>query len=458
MEKIENLNDIKDKVFKHLFVQIPGKPASWLKEPGHMRILVKGEGIRVTDIKGNTYIDGAAGWQYGLIGHGRKEVADAIRNQAIELAICAPEFINIPVVKLATKLAEITPGGFTKVSFCNSGSESVEIAMKMAKQYHVLNGEPRRHKVISRRGSYHGNTWGAMSIQGCMRHLLSYFDPMVPMAIRVPQPYCYRCDYGLSYPGCNIECAREIERVIVNESPENISSVIGEPVSFSSLVAIPPPEYWPTVRSICNKYGVLLINDCVLTGFGRTGKWFACEHWAYLPDIINFAKGLTSGYIPMGGVITTSEIANVVESGPDMGLISLSTWGGNPNSAAGALANIAVIEQENLVENSAKMGKYMLDGFKDRLMGHPIIGDIRGIGLMIGIEMVADKKTKIFFDSKLDVPERMLKKLEENRFLCRQFATTLLLSPPLCITKNDVEEIIDILDKIIISLAKDLGY
>ncbi len=448
--------NLREKVFKHIF--LPFRSLSWYKEPGRLKILVKGEGIRVTDIEGKTYIDGAAGWQFGLVGHGRIEIGDAIRNQAAELAIVAPEFVNIPAVRLAEKLAEITPGDLAKVAFCNSGSEAVESAMKIAKQYHVLNSEPRRHKIISRRGSYHGVTWGCMSLWGVYRHVASYFEPMMPQTIRVFPPYCYRCDFGLSYPNCNLQCAQEIGRVIANEGSQSVSAVVGDTVSHSNGVAVPPPEYWPMVRSICDKYGVFLINDEVITGFGRTGKWFACEHWDYLPDIIAFAKGITSGYIPCGGAITTAAIAATVESDSDTGLVNFPTWGGNPDSAAGALANIAIIEREKLVENSAKMGKYLLEGFKDRFYRHPIVGDIRGIGLMLGVEMVADKKTKAFFPAEVNFFDRAYQKLEDNGMLARDFESTIILTPPLCLTKNDADEIITRMDKIIGGLAKDLGY
>ena len=448
--------EMREKAFKHIFM--PYRSLSWYKRPGNLRIFVKGDGVRITDIEGKTFIDGAAGWQFGLVGHGRREIGDAIRNQTADLAIIAPEFANIPAIKLAEKLAEITPADMTKVAFCNSGSEAVETGMKMAKQYHVMNNEPRRHRVISRRGSYHGITWGCMSIMGVYRDVISYFDPMVPMAIRVCPPYCYRCDFGLSYPGCDLQCAREIERVIINEGSRTISAIVGDTVSHSCGVVVPPPEYWPMVRSICDKYGVLLINDEVVVGFGRTGKWFCCEHWDYVPDIICFAKGVTSGYIPMGGAITNPRIAAKIESGSDTGLVNLPTWGGNPNSATGALANLAIIEREKLVENSAKMGEYLLEGFKDRLSQSPIVGDIRGIGLMHGIEMVANKKTKASFPPEVEIFNRTYKKMEEEGIIARDFDSTIVLTPPLCVTKNDADDIINKMAKVVTGLAKDLGY
>jgi len=451
-----NVKEAREKVFKHIF--LPYRSLSWYQEPGRLKVFVKGDGVRITDMEGNTYLDGAAGWQFGIVGHGRTEIGDAIRNQISELAVIAPEFVNMSCLELAEKLAGIAPGDLTKVAFCNSGSEAVEAGMKMAKQYHVLNGEPTRHKVISRRGSYHGVTWGCMSIMGVYRDMLSYFDPMVPMGIRVFHPYCYRCDFGLSYPSCDLQCAREIERVIVNEGPQNVSAVIGDTVSHSLGVVVPPPEYWPMVRSICDKYGILLISDEVVVGFGRTGKWFCCEHFDFLPDIICFAKGVTSGYIPCGGAITTPQIAAKIESGTNIGLVNFPTWGGNPVSTAGALANLAIIERESLVENSANIGKYMLEGLKDRLSDHRIVGDIRGLGLLLGIEMVADKKMRAPFPAETDFVNRAIKKMEDEGMIARDFLSTIVLTPPLCLSKSDADEMIDIMERVVDGLANDLGY
>ena len=451
----DDIETLREDAFRHMF--LPFRPASWYREPGHLKFIVKGEGVRVTDTEGKTYLDGAAGWQFGAVGHGRIEIGDAIRNQIKDLAIVAPEFANIPATKLAKKLAEIMLGNLTKVAFCNSGSEAVETAMKIAKQYHVLNGNPTRNKVITRRGSYAGWTWGCMSVGGVYRQLFSYFEPMVPVALRVSPPYCYRCDFGLSYPACELQCVREIERVIQNEGPENISAVLGEPISHSNYVAIPPNEYWPEVRSICDKYGILLINDEVITGFGRTGKWFGCQNWSYSPDIISFAKGMSSGYIPAGGAATTAEIADKVESGPFMGLVSFPTWGGNPVSSAGVLANIAIIERENLVENSARMGKYFLDSLRDTLSRYTIVGDIRGIGLLIGIELVADRKTKTHFDPELNIVYKIFEKMESKGLLARDFESTIILTPPLCITKTDLDEMTSILDGVVGELASEVG-
>lgn len=276
------------------------------------------------------------------------------------------------------------------------------------------------------------------------------------MARHVAHPYCYRCEYGLTYPDCGILCAKEIENIIQFEDPMTVSAMLGEPISHSNYVALPPPEYWPMVRSICDKYGVLLINDEVITGFGRTGKWFGSMHYDIQPDIITFAKGITSGYIPMGGAITTTEIATKFDNG--ITVMNMSTWGGNPVSAAGALANVSIIERENLVENSAKMGEYMLEGMKDRLLSSPIVGDIRGIGLMICIELVADKKTKAFFKPEQDVTNMIFDEMYSQGLLFRLFGSNIIFTPALSIGKSDIDEIITILGRIIGTIAKNLGY
>jgi len=443
---------IRKETFDHFIY--PCRSWEFLEKPGRFKTFVKGEGVRITDIEGRTFIDGAAGWQFCSVGEGRTEIGDAIRDQINNSVSVAAEYNNIPRTKLATKLAELAPGNLTKVAFCNSGSEAVETALKMAKQYHVLNGEPTRFKVIGRRGSYHGWTWGTMSIGGAIRNLIADFEPLGSMARHVAQPYCYRCEYGLQYPGCNLLCAREIENVIQFERPRTVSAVIGEVVSHSAYICPPPPEYWPMVRSICDKYGVLLIDDEVITGFGRTGKWFGCMHYDYVPDILSFAKGVTSGYIPLGGAITSSKIASKFEG--SVPFSSYPTWGGNPVSATGALVNIAIIERENLVENSAKMGNYLLEGLQT-LLKYPIVGDVRGIGLMCAVELVADKKTKAFFSPELDVHGRVFAKLEREGLLCREFETSILLTPALCITKSDINDIVTIMEKVVSEVSKELS-
>lgn len=452
----EEALEIREKALKHMFVAV--RSTDWLKKPGHFKTFVKGEGVRVKDINGKSYIDGAAGWQFGVVGHGRTEIGDAIREQINNVAIVAPEYTNLPAVRLAERLSNLTRGDMQRVGFCNSGSEAVDTAMKMARQYHVLNGDRGRFKVIARHGSYHGWTWGAMSVNGCREsYPIYYFEPLLQMARFGPQPYCYRCELDKEYPGCDMACVKAIEKIIQFEGPETVSAVLGEPVSHSNNVAVPPPEYWPEMRKMCDKYGVLIINDEVVTGFGRTGKWFAYQNWPFVPDVMTFAKGITSGYIPAAGAMCTPKISEQFDGGDDRKFFQISTWGGNPVSAAGALANLDILERENLVENSAKMGAYMLEGLSE-LKKSPIVGDVRAIGLCACVEFVADKKTKEFFNPELEVVDKLFMAVEEEGLLCREFGTSLLLTPPLTISKVEVDEVVAILDRVCSKLSKELGY
>ena len=450
----EEAVELRDEWLEHVFV--PLRSTEWLRKEGHYRTFVKGRGVRVTDSLGKTFIDGASGWQYGAVGQGRTEIGEAMLAQMDEVAVVAPEYCAIPVMKLAAKIAELTPGDLSRVAFCSTGSEAVETALKMAKQYHVRQGEPMRHRVIARHGSYHGWTYGCMSVCGNRGLPIKEFEPLAPIGRFVHQPYCYRCELGLDYPSCDVRCARDIETLIQFEGPETVSAVLAEPISHACYVAVPPAEYWPIVRSICDKYGVLLIVDEVITGFGRTGKWFAISHWDVVPDIMTVAKGLTSGYIPAAGTIATTSVSNAFIGGDETPFYQIATWGGSPIAAAGALANIAIIERENLVENSAKMGRVLLDGL-DSLREYPIVGDVRGLGLCACIELVADKKSKAGFAPELAVIDRIYEGIEEGGLLAREFGSNILLTPPLPISQGEVEEVVAILDRVIATIAQEVS-
>jgi len=417
-------------------------------------IMVKGEGIRVMDSEGKTYIDGQSGMWVLEVGHGRKEIADAVYAQMQDLAYTTSfmGFIGnrpmgatttLPAIKLAAKLAEITPGDLNKVSFANGGSEAVETALKMTRQYQVNNGHPRKFKFISRRGSYHGNTYGCMAVCPSLGSRHPIFEPLPPIGLQVFPPHCYRCDFGLEYPGCGIQCAEEIERVIRYHDPELIAGVIIDPVSIAQGgCVVPPKEYLPRVREICDKHEILLIDDEVINGFGRTGKMFACEHWGVVPDIMTLAKGIVSGYVPCAAIIAKDGIAAKFE-GRENAFLHGYTFGGNPVSCTAALTNIEIIEREGLVENAAKMGKYMLDRLQP-LYEHPTVGDIRGLGLALTIDLVKDKKTKEHFP--LEVSSS-LAGIVLQMGLRVNAGEHLNIAPPLIITQEEADEIIDIVDK-----------
>lgn len=438
------------------YVWIPNKQWNDLAKQGGFTIFVEGKGCKLTDIDGNTWLDGYAGLMLANVGYGHKEIADAAHAQMYKLNFFPDHQISIPTIKLAAKLAEITPGTLSRSFFVNSGSESIEAAVKIAKKYQRNAGFPNRYKVISRKGGYHGGSYLTMTL-GVTPDANGWIDyvPLVPGVVHIAQPYCYQCEFGLEYPNCNLECARDLERVIKFESPELVAAVVMETVSHPPGVIVPPAEYWPMIRSICNKYGVLLINDEVVCAFGRTGKMFGVEHWDIVPDIMCVAKGLSSGYLPIGSAIVRKEVFDKFIGGAKETFRHSCTFSGHPVTCAAALANIDIIEKEDLVENSATMGEHLKNGLKE-LSKHPIVGDVRGIGLMCAVEFVKDKKTKQPFSAEDGLRRKILQKFNEVRFIARVGVSHIKIMPPLCISKGEVEEIVTIIEKAITEVEREM--
>ena len=431
-----------------------------LRAPGGMKVFTKGEGCYLTDIEGKTYLDGLSGGAFVTnIGHGRSEVAAAMAQQANQLAYVTPyNFVAPPTIKLAVKLGELAPGNLNRVFFVSGGSEAVETAVKIAKQYHWLNGDQKRTKVISRRGSYHGSTLYAMSITGASHEYNNkIFSPLVPGCVQVPSHNCYRCEYKLKYPQCEVLCVDMIERAILHEGPETIAAIIAEPVPAAASIYPPPAEYLPRLRNIADKYGILLILDEVINGFGRTGRMFACEHWGMVPDIMTVAKGITSGYAPMGAAITGPKVTECFETsqGRESGLNHVISFGGHAASAAAALKNIEILEHEKLVENSAKMGAYLLEGLNE-LKKYPIVGDVRGLGLLAAVELVRDKKTRETFRPEDQMPARVTAHMQELGLLARTYQVV-EFGPPLNAGRVEIEKIIDVMEKTIVWFSKETG-
>jgi adenosylmethionine-8-amino-7-oxononanoate aminotransferase len=338
-------------------------------------VLERGEGALLYDAEGREYLDALSGGVFAVLaGYGREEIARAMYEQAKRLPYTSPYGTTSAVtVELARKLAELTPGDLGASFFCNSGSEAVEAAIKLARQYHEAIGEGRRYKVISLRRAYHGSTVGALSATGWSPGFSVFrrsADPMVPAAgfANAMPAYCYRCELGLTYPGCDLACATTIEQAILGGDPELVSCVILEPVMATGGCIVPPLGYLAKVREVCDRYGVLLIADEVVCGFGRTGRWFGVDHFDVVPDVMVVAKGLTSGYAPMAAAIARREIAEAIPV-----FFNVHTYGGHPVSAAAALANIGIIEREHLVENAATVGSHMI-GLLEGLREHPIVG------------------------------------------------------------------------------------
>ncbi|MEJ2130765.1 MAG: aspartate aminotransferase family protein [Gammaproteobacteria bacterium] len=408
------------------------------------RILVEGDGCIVKDIEGREYIDGMSALWLVNAGHGRKEIADAMARQASTLAYASSTAATtIPAIQLATLLAEITPGDLNTVFFCSGGSEAVESAVKIARQYHYFKGEPKRLKIIGRRGSYHGATHAAMSVSGTRSSSEPHGSPFMYGTMHVSPPYCYRCDYNHTYPSCDVYCVHAIEQLIEYENPKSVAAVIAEPISASNGIVVPPKEYLPRLREICDKHGVLLIVDEVINGFGRTGKMFASEHWDLVGDIMTMAKGLSSGYVPIGAAICRPHVVEAFEG--ENRLSHLLTFGGHAVACAAALANLEIIQREKLVDNSAIMGKRLLKQLEE-LKSHPIVGDVRGLGLLCGVELVKDRETKEKFEGEGDELKFMTQRLQDKGLLTRA-GNVISLAPPLCIKKEQVDRIVEIIDE-----------
>jgi len=446
--KAGEVQELRDKAKEHLWLSM-----RQLEAPGGVPIFIGEEGSRVTDVDGKSYIDGFAGLMYKNVGYGRKEIADAAYAQMLEFTSPPGQGSTVPAIRLAEKLAQITPGSLGKSFLTTGGAEAIECAVKMVKQYQRNAGFPNRYKIIARTGEYHGGSHLTMSLGKHSGTAWAPYEPLVPSIRHVPQPYCYRCPMGLEYPDCGVACAKELDRVIEFEGKEMVAAFIMTGICQSTPVMKPPAEYAPMVRSICDKHGVLLIDDEVVSGFGRSGKMFAVEHWEMVPDIMTVAKGMISGYLPIGACITKTELSEKFQ-GEQQAFRHIITYGGMPACCAAALVNIDILEREKLPERAAAMGEYFSKK-AEALYEHRIVGDIRGIGLMWGIELVKDKKTK----EKLgrDDDRKVMEKLSEGGLLIAVNAGVIRFLPPLVITESEIDESIAIMDKAIGEFEKELS-
>ena len=298
---------------------------------------------------------------------------------------------------------------------------------------------------------------GALALGGSHLYPKLDYEPLMPGVFHVPQPLPYRCEYGGQTPEeCAELCVNAVEEMIKFQDPETIAAVFAEPISSPLGCVVPGNNYWPRLREICDKYGVLLVADEVITGFGRTGKMFATEHWGVVPDMMTVAKGITSGYIPMGGCITRGEISDAFVGSVKSSFKHVITFGGHPVAAAAALKNIQIMENEGMVANAAEQGTYLLDGLKEMKEKYHIIGDVRGLGLFCGMEIVADRETKEYFPAEADVAGRITSGFAENGLLLRG-GDRMNVAPPLCITRGEVDDLINIMDKVFDQVNKDIG-
>ncbi len=414
-------------------------------------VITRGQGSRVFDQDGKSYLDLTAGLTRPvLVAYGRKDLAQPIAIQAAELAYFTPmHFANPRAIELAEALAGLTPGKIANFLFVCDGSEAVESAMKLAKQYHYYRGDKGRFKVISRRGAYHGVTSLALRALGTALTMRQAMEPLAPGSVFVESPYCYRCALHLSYPACDLACARDLRRIIEFEGPEQISAFIGEPIQQGFGALAPPPGYWELIREICNDYGILLIIDEVICGFGRTGRWFGIEHFGVQPDIMTMAKGISSGYVPLGAVGCTDEVIDPVDT-----LEHLHTYANHPVACAAGLKNIEILKQERLIERSAQVGGYFLESLR-LLEDYPIVAEVRGTGLWLGLDFTVDKRTRAMFP--VDRLWNLVGRAQGEGLIIKLMGNALELAPPLTIDRDEIDEGVGILHACIAEETKYMG-
>src|SRR5919107_797797 len=416
----------------------------WSKLP----VIVSGEGSYVTDDKGNTYIDGLAGLYTTQVGHGRTELADAAHKQMKELGFFPNWSFQHPrSLELAAKIAEIAPGDLNSTFFVSSGSEAVETAMKLARQYHEANGEPDRRKFVSRNVAYHGTTMGALSLTG----IPAFKEPFDPL----PEGFLHVANTRQDPEGA----ADAIEVA----GPKTVAAVFLEPVQNGGGCLVPPPDYWKRVREICDKHGVLLVSDAVICAFGRLGEWFGIERFDVVPDMTSFAKGVTSGYLPMGGVVVNEKMSATLEGNAPM-FMHGSTFGGHPVSSAVASENIDIIEREGLLKNVHDLEGYFGEELRRMAADHPIVKEVRGMGFFWAVEVKPERVDGTPLEG--DEYEKyfkgvVTKKLLEGGLICRfddKEDPVIQFSPALVADKEIISKIAGITDHALTELERELGY
>ena len=385
----------------------------------------RAEGVYFWDANGKKYIDFSSQLMNLNIGHQHPRVIKAIQDQAAKLVYAHPSMATEARALAGRKIAEVAPGHLNKSFFCLGGAEANENAIKFARFF------TGKHKILARYRSYHGATYGAIALTGDYRRLP--VEPVMPGSVHFLDPYCYRCPFGWTKETCHRECIAHVDEVIQYEGPDHIAAIIMEGVTGSNGLLVPPDDYWPRIRQLCDKYKILLISDEVMSGWGRTGKWFAVDNWDVVPDIITTAKGITAGYVPLGATIVSDAIAAYFN---DRMLWAGLTYSAHPLSCAAAVATIDVYREDGLIENAVRMGAKLgarLEQIKEK---HASVGDVRYIGLFSALEIVSNKKDKQPIDPLVEVQ----KVLRQKGLFTFNFHNILFVVPPLCITEAQLEE------------------
>jgi adenosylmethionine-8-amino-7-oxononanoate aminotransferase len=415
------------------------------RDEGTLR-LVRGRGIYVWDSEGNRYIDGLASLWNVHVGHGRAEIARAAAEQMKRLAF-APTllgFSSAPAIELAARLASWAPKGMGRVFFTSGGSEANESVIRLCRLYWRLRGRDRKHKIVALERAYHGSSMGSASLTG-LSSFHRHYEPLLPGVVRIPNAYCYRCPLGLTYPQCGTACAGELEKAIEREGADTVAAFIAEPVQGVGGVIEPPPGYFQRLRQVCDRHEVLLIADEVITGFGRLGTAFGITRWKTAPDMIVFAKGVTSGYLPLGGVILRDDLYRVLEqAGPGFALHHGFTYSGHPAVCAAALVNLEILEREGLLAHVRRLAPYFARRLGE-LRALAAVGDVRAAGLMGAVELVADRARKTPFAAELAMSWRVRAAALRRGVIVRGSGDNVVVCPPLIVRREELDVIVDTL-------------
>lgn len=420
------------------------------------RIIVRGEGIYVWDSEGLRILDGMSGLWCVNVGYGRKELADAAYRQMMELPFYNSFFntANVPAIKLASALVKVAPPHFQHVFYTGSGSEGNDTVVRMVRRYWDIEGQPQRKIIISRHNAYHGSTVAGASLSG-MKGMHAQGDLPIPNIVHIEQPYHFENGHGLPIDEYGIVAARRLEERILELGPERVAAFIGEPVQGAGGVIIPPPTYWPEIQRICDRYGVLLASDEVICGFGRLGHWFGAQYMGIRPDLITFAKGVSSGYIPLGGVLVGDRVARtLIDKGGEFhhGF----TYSGHPVACAVALENLAIIEREHLVDKVREdTGPYLKQQF-EALADHPLVGLAESCGLVAGLVLVKNKRPVETFAEELAVGMICRGYMFRNGVIMRAVGDRMIIAPPLVISRAQIDEMIGLIRRCLDQTRQDL--